>query len=283
MSEKKDRIRAIIGAIVFHLLLLIALVFMALTTPLPLPEEEGVEVNLGFSDVGSGYQQRQEPQQQVKPPTPVPVQEAAAQPEEEIAEDTSEEAPAIQEKPAEKPEQQKAEEPKESTEDVVQDDPVTEEVKEIPKEVEPEPEPEPVVDPRLLYTGKTNTQGDSNEGPDDEAGDKGKETGDPNSVGYDGLGGAGNGISFSLGNRKAKNLPKPTYDSEDQGKVVISIWVNKMGEVTRAEIMQKGTNVTDIKLRNMAKQAALKANFTADVDAAEIQKGSITYHFIKLN
>jgi len=283
MTEKKDRIRAIIGAIVFHLLLLVALIFMALTTPLPLPEEEGVEVNLGFSDVGSGYQQRQTPQQQAKPPTPVPVQEAATQPEEEIVEDTSEEAPAIQEKPADKPEQQKTDIPKESTKEVVQEDQVTEEVKETLNEVEPEPEPEPVVDPRLLYPGKNNAQGDSNEGPDDEVGDKGKETGDPNSLGYDGLGGEGNGISFNLGNRKAKNLPKPTYDSDDQGKVVISIWVNKMGEVTRAEIMQKGTNVTDIKLRNMAKQAALKAKFTADVDAAEIQKGSITYHFIKLN
>lgn len=281
MSEKKDRIRAIIGAIIFHLLLLIALIFLALTTPLPLPEEEGVEVNLGFSDVGSGYQQRQQPQDQVKPPTPVPTQEAASQPEEEIVEEISEEAPAIQEKPAEKPEDKKAIEPKDIPEEVVQEEQVEEQVVETPKE--PEPEPEPVVDPRLLYPGKNNSQGDSNEGPDNEAGDKGKETGDPNSLGYDGLGGQGNGISFNLGNRKAKSLPKPTYDSEDQGKVVVSIWVNKMGEVTRAEIMQKGTNVTDSKLRNMARQAALKAKFTADVDAAEVQKGSITYHFIKLN
>lgn len=281
MSEKKDRIRAILGAFVFHLLLLIALVFLALTTPLPLPEEEGVEVNLGYSDMGSGYQQRQLPQEQVKPPTPVPVQEAASQPEDEIVEDPSEEAPAIQEKAAEKPEKQKAEEPKESPEDILPKEVINEQPLETPKEVEPEPEP--VVDPRLLYPGKNNSQGDSKEGPDQVAGDKGKETGDPNSSGYDGLGGQGNGISFSLGNRKAKSLPKPTYDSDDQGKVVVSIWVNKMGEVTRAEIMQKGTNVTDIKLRNMARQAALKAKFTADIDAAEIQKGSITYHFIKLN
>jgi hypothetical protein len=65
--------------------------------------------------------------------------------------------------------------------------------------------------------------------------------------------------------------------------VVVSIWVNKLGEVTRAEIQQKGTNVSDISLRKMAQKAALNAKFTADTDAAEIQKGSITYHFIKLN
>jgi len=120
MSEKKDKIRAILGAFVFHLLLLIALVFLALTTPLPLPEEEGVEVNLGYSDMGSGYEQRQQPQEQIKPPAPVPVQEAASQPEDEIVEDQSEDAPAIQEKAVEKPEKQKAGGPKESTEEILQ-------------------------------------------------------------------------------------------------------------------------------------------------------------------
>ncbi|MBF8984751.1 energy transducer TonB [Lentimicrobium sp. S6] len=285
MSEKKDRIRAIIGAIIFHTLLLIVLIFLGLSTPLPLPEEEGVEVNLGFSDVGSGNQQRQLPIEQPKAPTPVPVQETAAQEEEEIVDQISDEAPAIQEKPAEKPEKPKQEEPKEIPEDKpeVVEEKVVEKPVDVPEKIEPEPEPEPVVDPRLMYTGKKSKTGDSSEGPEQEAGDKGKVTGDPNSSGYDGLGGQGNGISFNLGNRKAKSLPKPNYDSDDQGKVVVSIWVNKMGEVTRAEVMQKGTNVTDIKLRNMARQAALKAKFTPDVDAAEVQKGSITYNFIKLN
>lgn len=281
MSEKKDKIRAIIGAILFHLLLLIALIFLGLSTPLPLPEEEGVEVNLGFSDVGSGNQQAQEPLEQIKPPPPTPENKAAEQPQEEIVEEQSDEAPAIQEKLAEKPKiEEKKPEPvvKEKVEEkpVVKEQPII-----TPKE--PEPDPEPVVDPRLLYPGKKNNSGTSSEGPDKDAGDKGKETGDPNSSGYDGLGGQGNGISFSLGDRKAKSLPKPVYDSEDQGKVVVSIWVNKLGEVTRAEIMQKGTNVTDIKLRNMARDAALKAKFTSDSEAAEVQKGTITYHFIKLN
>lgn len=282
MSEKKDKIRATIGAILFHLLLLLALFLLGLSTPLPLPEEEGVEVNLGFSDVGSGHQQRSLPKEEVSPPPPIKAQDAPSQPDEDMVEEESDDAPAIQEKLTEKPKIEKAEEPKEKVEEVVEKE-IVEEVKETPKEVEPEPEPEPVVDPRLLYKGKQNNSGDSSEGPDSEAGDKGKETGDPNSTGYDGLGGQGNGISFSLGDRKAKSLPKPQYNSDDQGKVVVSIWVNKMGQVTRAEIMQKGTNVTDIQLRNLAKSAALKAKFTADPDAAEIQKGSITYHFIKLN
>lgn len=283
MSEKKDKIRASIGAILFHLVLLLALLFFGLSTPLPLPEEEGVEVNLGFSDVGSGNRQAQLPKEEVKPPAPQPQQETSSAEEEELVEDNTNDAPNIQEKPAEKPEK-KAEPKEEVIEDQQTVNEKTEEIiSEIPKEVEPEPDPEPVVDPRLLYKGKKNNQGESAEGNDNEAGDKGKETGDPNSQAYDGLGGQGNGISYNLGDRKAKSLPKPVYNSDDQGKVVVSIWVNKMGQVTRADIQQKGTNVTDINLRKMAKEAALKAKFSADVDAAEIQKGSITYNFIKLN
>lgn len=282
MSEKKDKIKASAGAIIVHLLLLLALIFLGLSTPLPLPEEEGVEVNLGFSDVGSGNKQAQTPQQEVRPPTPQPQQESSSAEEEELVEDVTNDAPNIQEKPAEEPKQDEPKEEIKEEQEVIEDT-QKEIVEETPKEVEPEPDPEPVVDPRLLYTGKKNNQGESAEGNDDEAGDKGKETGDPNSQGYDGLGGQGNGISYNLGNRKAKSLPKPQYNSEDQGKVVVSIWVNKMGQVTRAEVQQKGTNVTDINLRKMAKEAALKAKFTADADAAEIQKGSITYNFIKLN
>lgn len=281
MPDRKDRIKAIIVTILFHLILIIGLVLMALVTPLPLPEEEGVEVNLGFTDVGSGNQQRIKPIQQVKPPTPNPTPPAEEQIEEDIVEDIYEEAPAIQPKPVEKPKKETVveEKPKEEIEEepIVEEKPI-----EVVEEKKPEPEPEPVVDPRLMYTGKKNTDGDSSEGNDKIAGDKGKVTGDPNSLGYDGVGGKGNGVSYSLGNRKAKSLPKPVYDSKDQGKVVVSIWVNKMGVVTRAEIMQKGTNVTDIKLRDMARKAALKAKFTSDLEAAEVQKGSITYNFIKL-
>lgn len=281
MQEKKDKIRAIIGTIIFHLLLLIALVFMALITPLPLPEEEGVEVNLGFSDVGSGHEQDILPMEPVKPPPPSPKEVTPEHLDEEIVQSDEEEAPAIIEKPVEKPkeevEKEKPEEPKE-----IEEKPVEEQEPQEIVEEKPEPIPEPVIDPRLIYTGKKNTTGDSQEGNDQVAGDKGKVTGDPNSNGYDGLGGKGNGVSYSLGGREAKSLPKPSYDSDDQGKVVISIWVDKMGKVTRAEVMQKGTVVTDMKLRNMARQAALKAKFSVDMKAAEIQKGTITYNFIKL-
>lgn len=278
MSQKKDRIRASITTITIHLLLLIGLLFLGLSTPLPLPEEEGVEVNLGYSDMGSGTIQSIKPLEQAEPTAATATPKSSEQIDEDIVEEDNEEVPAIQEKPAEKPKQEKFEEPEEVKEVI------KEEVKPEPiVEKKPEPKPKPVVDPRLMYTGKKVAKGESQEGPDKTPGDKGKETGDINSKGYDGLGGLGNGISFSLGNRKAKTLPKPKYISDDQGSVVVSIYVNKQGKVIRAEIMQKGTSVTDIELRKMARNAAMKASFTPDMDAAEVQKGTITYKFIKLN
>jgi TonB family protein len=283
MQQRKDKIKAVTGAALFHLILLLALIFLGLSTPLPLPEEEGVEVNLGFSDLGKGSYQSQTPQQEVRPPAPSQQQESSNSDKEELVEDITSEAPNIQQERAEKP--KKEEEPQKELKEEKEaiEDKTEETVEETPKEIEPEPDPEPVVDPRLLYTGKNTEQGESAQGNDEQAGDKGQETGDPNDINYEGLGGQGNGISYNLGNRIAKSLPKPQYNSDDQGKVVVSIWVNKLGEVTRAEIQQKGTNVSDISLRKMAQKAALNAKFTADTDAAEIQKGSITYHFIKLN
>ncbi len=287
-QEIKDKIKAGFGTILFHALLLLALFFMALKTPLPLPEEEGVEVNLGFSAVGQNVNQVQP--EEIQAPPPQAVQEIIEEvleevvddaPSEEIIEEDTEEAPAIAEKPEPKKEsKKKVEKPIEQPKEEKKPEP--EKKVEQPKEiVKPEPEPEPVVDQRLMYTGR---KASSSEGNDNQQGDKGMETGVPDALNYKGPGGLGsNGISYSLGNRKASTLPKPTYNSDDQGRVNVSIWVDKSGHVIRAEILQKGTTVSDISLRNMAKQAALKAIFAADPEAVEIQKGTITYNFIKLN
>lgn len=289
-QETKDKVKAWFGTILFHILLLLALFFMALKTPLPLPEEEGVEVNLGYSAVGQNVQQPQP--EEIQAPPPQPVQETVEEviedvvddaPAEEIIQEDTEEAPAIADKPEPKKEpEKKVEKPIEQPKEETQPEP--EKKIEQPKEIvkpEPEPEPEPVVDQRLMYTGR---KASSSEGNDQQQGDKGIETGVPDAPNYSGPGGLGtNGISYNLGNRKASTLPKPAYNSDDQGRVNVSIWVDKSGRVIRAEILQKGTTVSDISLRNMAKQAALKAKFAADPEAVEIQKGTITYNFIKLN
>ncbi|MBU2649954.1 MAG: energy transducer TonB, partial [Bacteroidetes bacterium] len=109
--EKRNKIKAIAGSIIFHIAILVALIFLGLSTPLPLPGEEGVEVNLGSSDVGMGNIQEESP----APSTPPPPRPQPAEPQEEVVKEEVitqevEEAPAIveEEKPKEKkPEEQK--------------------------------------------------------------------------------------------------------------------------------------------------------------------------------
>jgi hypothetical protein len=91
----------------------------------------------------------------------------------------------------------------------------------------------------------------------------------------------GNGISYDLGGRGARSLPKPTYNSAEQGKIVVSIKVNRQGQVTYASAGAKGTTIYEINLVQNAENAARKTVFEPDADAPEEQRGTITYVFVK--
>ena len=272
-SKDKNRISGIIGTILFHLLILAAFIFFGLSTPLPLPGEEGVEVNLGNFSQGAGNEQKPVVTESATPPPPQPIQ-----PEQEVVEEENltqdvEEAPMLE------PEEIK----EEKVEEEIVEKPVEEPPVEQPEEPEEEPE-EPEVDPRALYKGKKeSTDESSNEGITGDQGDQGMPTGTPEPKTYTGPGGEGEGVSFSLGGRGALRLPKPEYTSEEQGRVVVDIWVDRTGKVVRAEAGARGTNISDIDLWKQARDAALRSTFSSDPDAPSTQKGTITYNFIRLN
>jgi TonB family protein len=128
-------------------------------------------------------------------------------------------------------------------------------------------------------TGEGKSQGATFPG-----GNQGVPTGDPNSNNY-GDGGSGNGskgsgVSFSLSGRTASTLPKPKYPGDDEGVVVVKITVDKFGSVTSAEPGTRGTTIMNKKFWEEAKQAALKAKFNSDNNAAAYQQGTITYRFV---
>jgi flagellar biosynthesis GTPase FlhF len=101
MTYIKKHKRGIIGTAIFHMIILLLLIFLGFFTPLPLPGEEGILVNFGTSEQGLGdiepAPQRREPepppptQSEPEPATTPPPQPAttppAAQPEpaEEVA------------------------------------------------------------------------------------------------------------------------------------------------------------------------------------------------------
>jgi outer membrane biosynthesis protein TonB len=230
---------------------------MALRTPLPLPEEAGVEVNLGNSEVGMGDVQ---PEQLAASAQAAPQSTSSSAEDDLVTEDT-EETPAISPVKKDKP------------------TPVTKpEPKPNPKPT-PVAEPQPVVNPNAIYKGKTgSTSGGGNQGITGQPGDQGKPNGTPGSDNYDGSGGSGGGVSFDLAGRKPKLIPIPEKTSKE-GIVVVKIFVNRDGKVTRALTGQKGSTTTNSVLLSMAKEAALRASFDPKKDALEEQIGTITYNF----
>jgi colicin import membrane protein len=293
MKLNKNKTIAAIGTLIFHVLLVLALLFMALRTPLPLPGEQGVEVALGSTTAGLGEKATQakpqkplpakKPEKSVSkpaPPVPKPQPKTKAASNKNLTQET-EKAPALPAKV--KPQKKKPEKP-------VKKQPVKKEVPKPKAKVKkadstvqakksPPQKPKPVVNPRALFKIAPGSQNQS-KGEKPGTGEMGKPHGFKQSKAYNGRGGQGHGISFSLGNRGAKFLDKPVAHFTEQGTVVVRIEVNPKGEVVSARVYAKGTTVVSEQLRKTAVEAAKNSLFSADPTAPAIQIGTITYHFI---
>jgi TonB family protein len=247
-NEKKDKGIAIVGTIVVHALVLLVLFLMAFRTPLPLPGEEGVEVDLGMMDQGMGNIQPE------KPAIPMAAQPQQQQnkSKEDIVTQNDDEAPAIEKPKNTKPKQ----------------------------ETKPVEEPKPTVNQKALFKGSNNPQAGGSEGITGQPGDQGKPNGLAGIKKYDGNGGKGNGTGYDLGGRGAKSLHRPDDDFSEEGRIVVDIWVNRDGQVVRAEVATKGTDIINNAMRQKAIQAAKRSTFASDPDAPEEQHGTITYTFV---
>jgi len=247
-KEKKDKGIAIAGTIVVHALVLLVLFLMAFKTPLPLPGEEGVEVDLGMMDQGMGNIQPE------KPAIPMAAQPQQQQnkSKEDIVTQNDDEAPAIEKLKNTKPKQ----------------------------EAKPVEEPKPTVNQKALFKGSNNPQAGGSEGITGQPGDQGKPNGLAGIKKYDGNGGKGNGTGYDLGGRGAKSLHRPDDDFSEEGRIVVDIWVNRNGQVVRAEVATKGTDIINNAMRQKAIQAAKRSTFASDPDAPEEQHGTITYTFV---
>ncbi len=250
IKNSKNKQNAIIGTILFHILLLLCFIFMGLTYQIPPPPEEGITINFGYQDFGSGSEQ------------PEPIIEEEITPQklnnrfvEEITTQDIEEITISKSK-----DQIKKSEEVKKTEDK---------------------KPEPVVNIKALYTGKKQNNSIS-QGIGEEQGDQGIKDGNQNSNTYNGESNGTNGIAYQLGDRTIAEITKPIYDSQQQGKVVVTIRVNRNGNVISASPGAKGSTTTSLYLYAKAKEAALKTTFEANSKAPEIQVGTIIYNF-KLN
>ena len=137
---------------------------------------------------------------------------------------------------------------------------------------------EPKVDETALFSKgkvKKNGSGNGNGGGDGYANGTGSGASD------NGNGAGEGGTSFSLSGRGAKSLSTPKTNKTDVGKVVVEIKVDKEGNVIEAHGGAKGTTIMDNNIWRICEQAARRSKFSAKEDAPEIQKGTITYKFVR--
>ena len=250
-----------IGTCLFHGLLLILLLYMAFRTPLPLPVEQGILVDFGNSNTGFG---NIEPR--MSDPAPVqsqPAATAANRSEQQTLTQDVEESVALPENRREQPREQ----PREAQNEVRNETPVT------PAATTPV---ERTVDSRAMYPGRGDpSSAATSQGEAGGQGNQGVPTGAPNVYKY----GEGIDIGGGLAGRGVVgSLPKPVYNVQDYGIVVVTITVNSEGIVTKAAAGARGTTTLNPILRDAAERAALETKFSPNPNVVE-QTGTISYTF----
>ena len=139
-------------------------------------------------------------------------------------------------------------------------------------------EKKPEVNKKALYPGRKKTK-TSSEGNKKGDGNQGSIDGDPNSEVYEGGGIGKNGTTYQLGGRKVEFKAKPIYNIQVEGKVVVIITVDRLGNVINAIPGVKGSTTLNKKLLQRAKTAALKTRFDPKQTAPTSQQGKIVYLF----
>jgi hypothetical protein len=262
-EEADSNKKALIITIITNVLILVAIFFIVVWKPAipPIPQF-GLELNLGFTDAGSGNTQTTAPpsvSEVVRPeapapgdPAPKPTPSAApvAQPETKTAKpapsqskttyETQSKAPSPL-KGGEKPTEVK----KESTATSKASTPVREPAKSEAEKTVQKAEEKPKVDPRAIFgaggtsgSGQQPTAG-SNQGTTTTQGDEGKPQGtvDGRSIMQSGQGNAGPGGGYALELAGWDFASKPNIKdnvSSRNGRIVFKITIDDNGRIVQA-------------------------------------------------
>ena len=287
---KKHRITGLIGTLVLHVLVLVFLLLVAISKP-KMQEEGGVPVMLGNMEIAQGNSDPytltdvdilDEPQLPTEPTVPESVPEIPVKSEMITQEDESTIAVPKKETPKptpktekvkKKPVQKEPVKPKEKTE--AEKKAEAERLAAEKKAAEQKAAAEAAAKRIAGAFGKgtqTGTKGTGATG----SGIQGSPTGNSAEGQSSGVGGYGswdlNGRSLGSG-----GLPRPIYNVQEEGRVVVTITVNPAGQVIHTSI-NKRTNTANAALRKAAEDAARKARFNA-VSGVNNQTGTITYYF----
>lgn len=264
-AKKKGKYIGLAGAVAVHIAVVVFLLWMTFDLPEP-QEESGVPVMLGDAPQASGWSDPSLVEVETMPNEPSVSQDVTEQElltqdmEETVALTSKNDPPQAVDKP-EKTEAEKVEEERRRAE--AQAEQQRREAEEAARRR---------VSGAFGKGAKMESRGQAAEGE----GLQGSPAGNAEAGASTGVGSYG---EFNLGGRSigAGGLPRPVYNVQDEGRVVVTITVNPAGHVIATEI-NKQTNTVNPALRKAAEDAARKARFNA-VDGLNNQIGTITYYF----
>lgn len=294
MSIEKNNIVGAIGAAICSAILILILLFVTLKTMVPEEEDGLMVVNIGNADSGFGAEEPNAPTEMsspadaVTPPTPdVPAPAVN----EAVETQTLEESIAMAEakKKKQEEERQKAEELRKQQAEQEQ-----KRLEEQRKQEEERKKQEAIAKQTAsinnraasAFGGGSGTS--ASQGVSGGNGNQGNPFGEAGSNNY-GQGGNGtgtsgsgksNGSEWKLAGRSIKGeVPKPVYNSQEQGTVVVRITVDQNGNVIDVFAPYQGSNTTNSALVQAAKDSAKKVKFDG-ISSGVNQEGTITYKFV---
>jgi len=285
MNSAKDKFVGILATVVFHVLLLVFLIFYYIKPTYAEQYSEPLEgVPVMFGNVadaggddepfgrGSGGQELEDVTVEQTPEvqTTAPEEIKSTAPEvtdRPVVTQDFEETVAVREA-------KKAEQEKKKQEAIIAEQKRKEKA-EADKKAAQEAQQKSEVDKQLAGLFG-NGSGSGSRGNTEGTGTQGVPTGNASYGKTSGVGGFG---SYDLGGRSVGRggLILPNYTDNDNGLVVIDIIVDPQGNVIDATF-GRGTNITSSKLKNESLSAARRTKFIS-VTKAGNQKGKITYKF----
>jgi periplasmic protein TonB len=256
--ERKSRIIAIAGTILVHALILVLLLFLALRSRMLIQEDETVQVNFSYNN---------DSLLETQPIVPALPPDSIIQPIQNKAE-----IQMITKKDAEPTAIEKNKKKTVISETAYVGKPTA--IVETPHEQTIIRKPE-----TPIKSNKTSAANNQNVAA--KPSDQGKPGETPLSPKSNNNGGTVSGVSFDLDGRGSVFLQKPIFNPPVEGKIIVTIIVDKEGKVIFASASSKGTTISDYKLRQQAENAARKSLFAPDKNAPGEQHGTITYVFVK--
>ena len=281
-----ERGKGLAGTILIHVVLFVVLILASFSVPPPPEMEEGILVNFGTDETGLGMIEPSPPAVQEEKSAPPPANASKKADEESLLTQNTEEAPEVKkvDPEAEKKRTEKIEADKKIRAELEAEKIRKKQEDDEKKKIEAEQQRQADIMNRTknaLANSKNAGTNSTSEGIAGGVGNQGDPRGSVDSnVRGEGSGTGDKGISYELQGRGFQKLPKPKYDYQGEGRVVVEVTVDRSGKVTQAVPGIKGSSTLDEYLLKVAKEAAMEASFEAKPDAPLFQKGTITYNFI---